>query len=44
VLVTGYLPVLGGGVEAAMAKVLLQQAQTVARVVKLHSMDSEGIA
>ena len=43
VLFTGNLPVLGGGVEADMPQVLLQQPQPVARVIYLHGMNTEGI-
>jgi len=43
-LVTRDLSVLGGGIEAGMPQVLLQQAEAVARIVKLHGVNSKGIA
>ena len=43
-LSTGYLPILGGGVETGMPQVLLEQSQTISRIVKLHSVDSEAIS
>jgi len=41
---TGYLPVLGGGIEASVSQVLLEKPQAISRIVKLHSVDSEAIS
>ena len=42
-LFTGDFPVPGGGVEADMPQMLLQQSQTVTRIIYLHSMYAESI-
>jgi hypothetical protein len=43
VLLLGDFPVPGGGIETEMPQMLLQQSQTVTRIVYLHSMYAEGI-
>lgn len=44
VFCTGYLPVLGGSVEALVAQMRLEQSEAVSGVIQLHRMDCESIA
>ena len=43
-LYSGYLAVSGGSIEAGMPQMLLEEAKSVAGVVSLHGMDSEGVS
>ena len=43
-LYSGYLAVSGGGIEAGMPQVFLEETKSVAGVVSLHGMDSEGVS
>ena len=38
------LPVFGSGVKAGVAKVLLQESESVTRVIQLHRVDGEGVS
>ncbi|MBA7666494.1 hypothetical protein ES703_74575 [subsurface metagenome] len=41
---TGYLPILGSGVEALMAEVLLKQPEAISRVIELYGVNSKGVS
>jgi len=44
VLLTRYFPVPGGGVEAGVPQMLLEQPEAITRVIQLHGMNGKGIS